>query len=255
MKMSRNIQSLERGIAVLETVVKNEPIGVTDLATQLDLDKTIVHRLLTTLQVMGYVQKDANRKYLVGARFRMISAKVLSSVDLRTQALPYMQQLAEATKGVAHLAKMAEGRAIYIERVHHPEFNVQSTPVGGEAPGYCSAAGKILWAYLGQEQLNTLLENLQFKQHTPNTMADRQTLQRYLAQVQEQGYALDNEEHRLGIIGVGAPVLDFNGNVIASICVGCALGTDAEVIQKVRDLVLETANALSHDMGYGNGEF
>ena len=254
--MSRNVQSLERGLVVLEALVKSGPIGVTDLAHQLELDKTIVHRLLTTLQGMDYVTQDANRKYLVGQRLRLIGAKVLTGIDLRTQALPYMHVLAEHTKGVAHLAKMAESRAVYIERVQHPEFNILSTPVGGESPGYCSAAGKILWAYLAQEQLNMMLEQVQFKQHTPNTMTNRESLQQHLAQIHEQGYAVDNEEHRVGIVGVGAPVLDYSGSVIASICVGCWRGdATSDVIERTRDLVLDVAQRLSQDMGYGNTGF
>ena len=254
--MSRNVQSLERGLAVLEALVKSGPMGVTDLANQLELDKTIVHRLLTTLQSLNYITQDTNRKYLVGSRLRLIGAKVLTNIDLRTQALPYMHILAEETIGVAHLAKMADSRAVYIERVQHPEFNILSTPVGGESPGYCSAAGKILWAYLAQEQLNTMLEQVQFKAHTPNTITDRETLQRHLAAIHEQGYAVDNEEHRVGIVGVGAPVLDYSGSVIASICVGCSGGSaTSEVIARTRDLVLDVARRLSEDMGYGNNIF
>jgi IclR family transcriptional regulator, KDG regulon repressor len=254
--MSRNVQSLERGLAVLEILVKNGATGVTDLAAQLDLDKTIVHRLLTTLQGMGYVSQDENRKYRVGAKLRMIGAKVLSNLDLRGLALPYMHQLAEQTRGVAHLAKMAESRAVYIEKVQHPDFNVPSTGVGGEAPGYCSAAGKVLWAYLPQNELNDLLENVQFKKHTVNTINDVPSLQQYLAQVHEVGYALDREEHRVGLVGVGAPVMDYTGNVIASICVGSYGSTsDAKAIERTRDLVVEVARELSTDMGYTNGHF
>jgi IclR family transcriptional regulator, KDG regulon repressor len=254
--MSRNVQSLERGLAVLEALVKNGATGVTDLATQLDLDKTIVHRLLTTLQGMEYVKQDENRKYRVGPRLRIIGAKVLSSLDFRTLALPYMHRLADYTKGVAHLAMMAESRAVYIEKVQHPEFNVPSTGVGGEAPGYCSAAGKVLWAYLPQNELNALLERVQFKKHTPHTMTDVNTLQRYLAQVHENGYALDMEEHRLGLVGVGAPVMDYTGSVIGSICVGSYGSTaDPQTIERTREQVLNAAKQLSRDMGYSNGSF
>jgi IclR family transcriptional regulator, KDG regulon repressor len=254
MQMSRNVQSLERGLTVLEMLVKNGPTGVTDLATLLELEKTIVHRLLTTLQGMGYVTQDSHRKYMVGSKLRMIGARVLSSIDVRIQALPYMQQLAEQTKGVAHLAKMVDMRSVYIEKVQHLEFSLPSTGVGGDAPGYCSAAGKILWAYLSQDQLNVLLDTVQFKSYTSHTISNRQVLQQYLAQVHAQGYAVDNQEHRLGLIGVGAAVRDHTGSVVASICVARAMaGTDPIEIEETRELVVDAANRLSHDMGYGNG--
>jgi IclR family transcriptional regulator, KDG regulon repressor len=254
--MSRKVQSLERGLQVLEGLVRLGPTGVTDLAATLELDKTVVHRLLVTLQSMGYVSQDANRKYNVGAKLRLIGAKTLSSLDLRSLALSYMQQLAEHTKGVSHLAKMAEARAVYIERVHHPALTVSSTNVGGEAPGYCSAAGKVLWAYLPQLELNDLLDRVEFRQHTSNTITDRVRLQQHLAQIREQGYALDREEHRLGLMGMGAPVLDHTGTVIASLCVAeFASRSDVQTREKTLELVLESARRLSTEMGYSNGVF
>lgn len=253
--MSRNVQSLERGLAVLELLVRHGATGVTDLAEALDLDKTIVHRLLGTLLEAGYVRQDSNRKYAVGPRLRMIGAKVLSELDLRTIAIPYMQQLAEHTRSVSHLAKMAESRAIYIERVQVPGLTFNSTDVGGEAPGYCSAAGKVLWAHMPQSELSTLMDRIEFRQHTTNTITDRQALLRHLAEVREQGYAIDNEEHRLGLIGIGAPIYDHMGSVIGAICVGeLTSRTNEERVGQTRQMVIDFAQRLSHEMGYSNGD-
>jgi IclR family transcriptional regulator, KDG regulon repressor len=254
--MSRNVQSLERGIAVLEILVKQGPSGVTEVANKLELDKTIVYRLLSTLQDLGYVRQDENRKYLVGPKLRIIGGRVLSSLDLRTLARPYMQQLAEITGGVSHLAKFVESRAIYIERVQHPEFSISSTDVGGESPGYCSAAGKVLWAYLPQIQLHNLLNSVQFHQHTSNTITDKFTLQHHLAEVYERGYAIDREEHRVGLIGVGVAVQDYTGQVIASICVARqASRANETVLEQTCELVIDVARRLSAELGYSSNGF
>jgi IclR family KDG regulon transcriptional repressor len=253
--MGRTVQSLERGLVVLEALVKNGPSGVTSLSAELDLDKTIVHRLLATLQMMGYVTQDTNRKYTVGPKLRLVGAKVLAGLNVRQLAVPYMHKLAEHTKCVAHLAKMAESRAVYVERVQYPGLALNSTDVGGEAPGYCSAAGKVLWAYLPQAELNELLDAVKFRAHTANTITDRYALQSQLAQVREQGYALDQEEHRVGLIGVGAPVRDHTGSVIASICVAeMASRRDEIELNTTRDLVLQAAHQLSMEMGYSDGD-
>jgi DNA-binding IclR family transcriptional regulator len=246
---------LERGLVVLEALVKNGPTGVTELANELELDKTIVHRLLRTLQGMEYVAQDVNRKYIVGSKLRRIGAKAISGLDLRAAAAPFMHQLVDTTRGVAHLAKMAESRAIYIDRLQHPALTIASTDVGGVAPGYCSAAGKVLWAYLPPLELNDLMEAAEFRAHTSHTITSREVLQQQLAQVREQGYAIDMEEHRLGLIGVGAPVLDYNGSVIASICIGqIATRTDEKRIADTVELVLEVGRRLSYEMGYVNGD-
>lgn len=98
-----------------------------------------------------------------------------------------------------------------------------------------------------------MLENVQFRNHTANTITDRQVLQRHLAQVHQQGYAVDNEEHRLGLMGVGAPVRDYRGSVIASICVA-ADSNDQHMLESTRDLVLKVAQELSNEMGYSNDQ-
>lgn len=251
--MSRNVQSLERGLLVLESLVRNGATGVTDLAESLELDKTIVHRLLRTLYEMGYVTQDEHRRYTVGAKLRAIGAKTLTGLDLRALALPHMRVLADHTKGVSHLAKLAESRVIYIERVHHPELTFTSTDVGGEAPGYCSAAGKIIWAYLPEVQLNQLLDQVELRQHTLNTITDRMEFQQHLAKVREQGYAVDREEHRLGLVGVGAPVRDHTGTIIASLCVAeNATRSTPDSLQVTLNKVLEAAHQLSVEMGYSN---
>lgn len=252
--MGRNVQSLERGLLVLEALVNESPKGVTEIATSLELDKTIVHRLLSTLQSMGYVQQDANRKYTTGIKLHRIGAKLLSGLDVRELALPYMHELTEFTTGVAHLAKMVEERAVYVEKVQHPSLNIKATDVGGEAPGYCSAAGKVLWAYLPPIELNEMLMSVSFRQHTMNTINDLQALQRHLAEVRDAGFAVDNEEHRLGLIGVGAPIFDHTGNVIAAICVATNANQNHEFqLQEIQQQVADAARTLSADMGFVSG--
>lgn len=253
--MGRNVQSLERGLLVLEALINHSPKGVTELATDLDLDKTIVHRLLGTLQSLGYAQQDDNRKYVVGQKMRRVGAKLLSGLDVRTLASPYMQTLVEYTKGVAHLAKMVEDRAVYIEKIQHPTFAIKATDVGGEAPGYCSAAGKVLWAHLPPVELNEVLARIHFRKHTVNTIDNAEYLQRHLAQIREQGYAIDKEEHRLGLIGIGVPVFDHTGSVIASICVAAsATSDDVTLLEGIQDQVQSVAMSLSADMGYIAGD-
>lgn len=251
--MSRNVQSLERGLQVLETLVNGGPKGVTDIAKELRLDKTIVHRLLVTLQSMDYVKQDDNRKYQTGLKLRQIGAKLLSGLDVRELALPYMHHLANLTQGVSHLARMVEDRAVYIEKVQHPGVTVQATDVGGEAPGYCSGAGKTLWAYLSPTDLNDIMSHTKFRQHTINTITDPQILQHHLAEIRELGYAIDKEEHRLGLYGIAAPVFDHTGNVIAAICIAAQTNGDIEPkLDAARREVLAAAQAISGELGFSS---
>lgn len=253
--MSRNVQSLERGLMVLEALVNRGPKGVTELSKELELDKTIVYRLLSTLQSLEYIQQDNNRKYETGMKLRQIGAKLVSGFDVRELAIPYMQELAEFTRGVSHLARMADDRAVYIEKVQHPSLTVKTTDVGGEAPGYCSGAGKILWAHLPPTELNELLMKTNFRQHTVNTITDSQLLQQHLAEIRELGYAVDKEEHRLGLYGIAAPVFDHTGAIIAAICIAAQTNGEIEMkLEVARGRILEVAQEISTKLGYFSGD-
>lgn len=108
-----------------------------------------------------------------------------------------------------------------------------------------------------QSELNELLDNVKFRANTPHTITDRDTLQQRLAEVRQQGYAADREEHRLGLYGFGAPIRDHTGNVVASICVAELPHqiTDENRLGTTRDMVIEAAKQISAEMGYSDGEF
>jgi DNA-binding IclR family transcriptional regulator len=78
-------------------------------------------------------------------------------------------------------------------------------------------------------------------------------LQQHLAEVRDQGYAVDREEHRLGLVGLGAPVHDHTGTIIASICVAeNSTRSTPESLQVTLNKVLEAAQKLSIEMGYSS---
>jgi IclR family acetate operon transcriptional repressor len=236
---------------VLEALVTHGPIGVSELADVLGLDRSIVHRLLTTLQAMGYATQDDNRKYMAGKQIRLVGAQAIARLDLRSIARPYMQALIEQDEGASHLAKLMDGRVIYIERVQHPALTITTTGVGGEAPAHCTVAGKVLWAYAPYTQLSDALAGMRFQPFTPHTITEKDTFQRHLAEVREHGFATEMEEHRLGLIGIGAPVFDHTGSVIAAMCTGIlASRTTEDTLTTTRQMVTQAARSISEELGY-----
>ena len=116
----RNVSiSLVRGLAVLSSFSEDHPLlGITELATKLQLNKSTVHRYVHTLKTLGYLEQDAKtRKYRLGIRVVDLGLAVLSGMELRQIALPYLEELATEFGHTVNMSVLDRNEIIYIERV------------------------------------------------------------------------------------------------------------------------------------------
>src|SRR5207248_5661415 len=175
-------QSLERGLAVLCAFTPDRPaLGISELARQLGLTRSTTHRYVATLANLGYLeQDDSTRKYRLGPRVLDLGFSLLASLDMREIAAPYLRRLSDDTGYTANLAIRDDIDVILIDRVrgregrrHHLEFSLH---VGSRIPSYCTATGKVLLAFLPDEQLVRLLDRIDLVQRGPRTITGRPEL-------------------------------------------------------------------------------
>lgn len=216
-------QSLERGLAVLSSFTPDQPeLGISELARMLQLTRSTAHRYVATLAALGYLhQDDATRKYRLGPRVLDLGFAVLGSLELREIAAPHLRRLAETTGHTANLAIRDDIDAILIDRVrgrprryHHFEFSLH---IGSRLPLYCSATGKTLLAFLPPQDVDRLLDRVEFTQRGPRTLTDRTALLAELDQVRRTGIAVNDEELDSGLRSIAAPVRSRSGTVVAAI--------------------------------------
>jgi len=241
------IQSLARGLKILDLLSRApEGITITELAEMLGVDKGSASRLVATLSRYGYAEKDeVSRRYHVGPQVVSLSRSVLARLPLREAAKPYLRQLMETTGECAHLAVLAQGKALYIDQVESPATLRVNAAVGTMNPLHCTALGKALLAF-GDASLPTTLEA-----HTPNTITDPQTLRRHLEEVRRLGYAIDDGEFDPGVRCIAVPILDFRGKTVGSIGIsGPATRVTPERLPELTAAVLEIGRALSERMTF-----
>src|SRR5690242_19224462 len=125
-----------KGLTLIELLAKSdEPRGVTSLARELDLTKSNVHRLLTTLVATGYVRRDdANASYELSSKVWEIGLKVGSRFNLAKIARPRMTQLAELTGESVHLSVLDMAEVVYMDKIESLQPIRSYTSVGGRAP-------------------------------------------------------------------------------------------------------------------------
>jgi IclR family KDG regulon transcriptional repressor len=249
----KKVQTLDRALDVIELLATvKDGFGVTEIGNHIGLHKSTVHRLLGSLSERGYVEKNLkNNTYKLGLKFMEISGLFLKQLELKTEALPFMRQLAEIIGQPGHLAILEGTDVIYIEKVELVNSIRMYSQIGKRVPAHCSAIGKVLLAGCDDLGLSRVMHNLSFERFTPHTLLTPEQLRKEVRQVAAAGWAVDNEEHESGIRCIAAPVYDYTGKIIAAVSVS----GENRVIHPDRDAdiaghVMKTAREISERMGY-----
>jgi IclR family transcriptional regulator, KDG regulon repressor len=244
----REIQSLARGLDLMVMLADSDrPLGITEIARNLHLDKSTVFRLLSTLAGRGFiVQEPETRRYKPGLQIVALSRKVLDRTELRSIVKPFLKQLQQNTGETAHLALFTGNRAVYIDREDtDASLNVQ-TEIGQEAPLHCTAIGKALIAHLSQDELEKILENRELTRFTSRTITTIRELIPHLQTANERGYTLDDEEYHPGVRCISAPIRDHRNIVVAAIGIsGPSIRVTPDKIPDMASVVMDTANQIS----------
>jgi DNA-binding IclR family transcriptional regulator len=210
-------KTFAKGIRLLETLVEaGEPATVTELARRCELTKSNAHRLLATLQELGYVSQHAETKrYVPTLKLWELGATVVGRLTLREVAAPFLRELNEITGETTHLSVLDRGEIIYIDKLEAKHAVRTYTRIGGRAPAYCVATGKAMLSHQDEWLLEEVSGHL--LRFTDRTLTDPIALREELYRIREQGYSLNRGEWRGGAYGLAVPVHDSTERVVAAI--------------------------------------
>lgn len=213
-------KAVVKAFNLLEILAKNNnPMGITELANTADLGKSNVHRLLQTLMTLGYVRKHNESLYSASLKVWELGSQIIASVNIRDVARPYMQMLAEATGETVHLSEFYDNQVLYIDKIESREPVRAYTQLGGRAPSYCTATGKVMLAYRDDETILAVMRDA--IAHTSKTIVEPEAFLAHASTIRQQRYALNRGEWRKDVIGISAPISCSIG------CVGSAIGLSA----------------------------
>ncbi len=253
---SRHVQSLERALTILEVMARHgSPATVTELAEKTGLKVSTVHRLLATLSHRGYVDQEADSsKYRLGLKMLEIANAVLSFSDIRSIVRPFLEELVERCNETANLSILDDREIVYIDQVesHNIIIVKMFAQVGNRGPVHCTASGKVLLAYLPEDRLKYVLENIELKKYTAETITNPDDLKKELARSRQDGHAFDFGELEENVRCVAAPVFNYEGKAAASISVSGPSSriTSHYLKNELAETVKEVAGRASARMGY-----
>lgn len=247
------IQSVERALQILDLFNEQATeLKITDISKLMGLSKSTLHSLLKTLQLHGYIdQNPENGKYRLGMKLVERGHFVVGSMDIRQKAKGWLTDLSRRTGQTTHLGILDGREGVYIEKIEGKLAAIAYSRIGRRLPVHATAIGKVLIAWLGEPELNALLEGYQYTTFTPSTLATREALVDALKKTREQGYALDSEENEQGVRCVAVPVWNHESRVIAALSLSTLTSrVDDAGLASFREQLQQAGLQLSRALGY-----
>ncbi|MBA1335477.1 MAG: Transcriptional regulator, IclR family [Firmicutes bacterium] len=249
MEKFSSISSVQKAIEIMKLLTK-EPYTFTaiEISKALGINRSTVHRILNILkEEMIILQNSSTKKYKIGPMAYNIGASYLNSEMYMDEIHSILDEVAEKTRLSAGYA-IREGDKI----VNIYEIETYIPMRMGYRPGlfypiHCGVYGKTIMAfYSPPEKLREIVHSTKLEKMTENTITDPERLLEEYAKIREQGYAVSDEERLKGAIGIGAPVRNSKGEVVACIGVaGIKASLSREDIEYIKDIVINGANRIS----------
>ncbi len=248
------INMVANALDVLLTLYKEGPeLGVTELGNRLGLPKSTVHRLLSTLQAKGFVQKTPdNGKYALGLALFELGMFVGDRLDVKKVSKPWAEKLVQKYNEVVHLAVLDNRRVILVDKTM-PETQKPMMLLFHmclSSPPHATALGKTLLAYSPPAAVDEYIEKEGLEKLTPQTISDPVELKKELQAIREQGYAVCMEGFEVGMSCVGGPIRNYAGEVIAALSISAPT---VRITSRFPDLIRDIKDAtseISKQLGY-----
>lgn len=214
------IAGFAKGLRVIEAFDEGRPrLSIAKVAALTGLERATARRCLLTLVRDGYAGYDGKYFWLTPKVLRLGFA-YLSSTPLPRLLQPHLEKLAQQTDESCSASTLDGTEIVYIARASHRRVMSIGLSVGSRLPAYCSSMGRVLLAARPEKERRTLLEQSRRDKRTPRTLTAIVDLEREIARVGRDGFAVIDQELELGLRAIAVPVIDPAGHVVAAINVG-----------------------------------
>lgn len=240
---------LDRVLVLLAAFTSEVPLlRVSELVERTGLSKPTVYRLVGQLETAGLLERDGPRLRL-GLRLFEMGQLAPRQRTIHDAALPYMQDLREATQETVHLAVLEGTEVLYVEKLSGREGPALPSRVGGRMPTYCTGVGKALLAHQPAEVIRQVLD-AGLQRRTPYTIRVGGHLLRELNEVRRTGLAFEREESTVGVVCVASPIIGSDETPVAALSI--AGWSNRLEVKRVAAAVKSTALAIAREFRRGD---
>ena len=211
MSSVKEIQSVRNACRVFETVSLMQPIGVSDLARSIGIDKSAAHRLAVTLHSAGWLERTEDGRWTVSPTM-LATIRASATTTLATDVRHLVEAARDQSGETAMLVVLEGNRLMIVDAAESPQTLRVSVTVGTELLARTSSALRAIAAHLPADELG------------PWRLIDSDLTDASLAEIRQRGWAQNDGEGYDGTRAVGAALLRADGVPIAALVI-CAPST------------------------------
>lgn len=245
------IQVSERIFNVIECLAQNGAMGLQDLSTELNLNKSTVHRILNSLICMDYVRQDAETsKYSLSFKICGLSNQILSQNSMIDIARPFIKELSANSGETVHLVQLDGINATYIDKVEASQNSVRMiSMVGKSIPLYCSGVGKAILADMPDSKIESIWKLSFIHQLTEHTVTRFVDFMNLIEETRRSGYALDNEENEIGVRCIAVSLKSYNGKSTHALSISAPKDrmSDNRILE-LKEMILKTKQQIESNI-------
>ncbi|BCY12678.1 IclR family transcriptional regulator [Actinoplanes sp. L3-i22] len=253
-KPEYRVEALAKGLRILSLFSEQRPTWrVSDIAPAVGMPLPTVYRVVMTLTSEGYLDHLPNGDYRPGVRVLTLGTAALRSLDLVELATPRLQQLGQATGETVNLAVLTVDQVLYLVRLRNSDLVTANIQVGSTLPAVHTSIGKLLLAYLDEDDLKSRVTPTSFARlHGPNAKVSLDELHDELAKIRADGWAMQDEELAYGLRSVAAPVRNAKGTVVAgaNLAVQSRDWSTQRIVRELKPLISEACHDISALLGH-----
>ena len=245
------VPAVWRALDILEFLGNHGEASFKEIYPRLHIPKSSVYQILETLQARGYVRKVGDSpKLFLGFKLVALGTQTVSRLDIRVEAMPFLNELNAKTKMTCHLSILDGNEGVYLIKVESSHLIRMNSYEGKRLPLHSTATGKALLAWLDEKRKEEIVRKIKLTRLTGKTITKGADLKRHLEAVRKRGWAYDDRENEAHIRGIAAPILNIRGEVIAAISLaGLDTQMNSDNLLGLSELVKTTAQKISAQLG------
>jgi len=246
------VNTVLKAVRILEILGKGKPLGITEISKELKIPKSSAYSILQTLESEEFVEKNVDTlKYNLGTSLIELGYSAQNELAICRISKPYLNGINRETDETVHLTVLDNDEVLYVGCVESKKTIKAHAIIGLRAPLYCTAVGKAIMAYLPEDHLERIIREKGLEKRTEHTITDKDRLIDELEETRKRGYSIDNMEIEDHLTCVGAPIMNSQGEVFASISISGPTGRLPEdVISDYGQLIRNAADQISRKLGF-----
>jgi IclR family pca regulon transcriptional regulator len=209
-------KTIEKGLLILNLFDRDHSKrSLSEISQITGINKTSAYRFVNTLIELGYLRKNSsNRLIRLGPRAFVLGQNFFHGFDLLQGVKPIIDKTAIQHSVSIDSALLHGHTLISLYRREQPNLIYFRLPLFMDEL-HARALGKAILANLDERELSSFLKSIPLKKLTPKTIVNKEKLLEELRVTRNRGYSINNEEYVLGLICIGAPLINFNTRTIA----------------------------------------